>query len=133
MKVHGKCHCGNIAYEAVVTPESVTICHCADCQMLTGSVYRVIAHATKENFWLKAGQPKTYIKTADSGNKRAHTFCPDCGTPVYSTDPTNPLKYSVRVGCLDERAMLRPVKQQWCQSRLPWASNLEGIPQLDRQ
>lgn len=133
MKVHGKCHCGDITYEAVVTPEAVTICHCSDCQMLTGSVYRVIAHASKENFLLKSGEPKTYIKTADSGNKRAHTFCPNCGTPVYSTTPDNPQRYSLRVGFLEERAVLKPAKLQWCQSRLPWAFSLEGIPQIDKQ
>ena len=27
MKVNGKCHCGAIAYEAVVDPVRVTICH----------------------------------------------------------------------------------------------------------
>lgn len=133
MKVHGKCHCGEISYEAEVTPESVTICHCADCQMLTGSVYRVIAHATRENFRLRSGAPKTYVKTADSGNRRAHSFCASCGTPVYSTDPVNPQRYSLRVGCLDERALLKPAKQQWCRSRLPWSASLAGVPEIDRQ
>ena len=28
---------------------------------------------------------KNYSKTVESGNKRAHSFCPECGTPIYST------------------------------------------------
>ncbi len=40
MKVEGRCHCGQITYEATVDPEKVSICHCTDCQMLTGSAYR---------------------------------------------------------------------------------------------
>ena len=37
MHVTGKCHCGKIAYEAELDPAGVAICHCSDCQMLTGS------------------------------------------------------------------------------------------------
>lgn len=36
MIVHGRCHCGAIAYEAEVEPGNVNICHCRDCQTLTG-------------------------------------------------------------------------------------------------
>ena len=36
MKIDGGCHCGFITYEAEADPEQTTICHCTDCQMLTG-------------------------------------------------------------------------------------------------
>ena len=29
MKIDGKCHCGNVTYEAEVNPDFVVICHCA--------------------------------------------------------------------------------------------------------
>lgn len=29
------------------------------------------------------GQSKEYVRTADSGNKIAFHFCPDCGATVY--------------------------------------------------
>jgi hypothetical protein len=41
MKVEGSCHCGQISFEAEVDPLTVSICHCTDCQTLTGSAYRV--------------------------------------------------------------------------------------------
>lgn len=133
MKVEGRCHCGEITYEAIVDPEKVTICHCTDCQMLTGSAYRATVPAPKETFSLRAGQPKTYVKTAESGTQRVHAFCSSCGTPIYSAALADPPTYSLRVGCLRQRANLRPTKQQWCRSALSWAMNLETIPQLDRQ
>ena len=40
MKIDGGCHCGNIAYRAEVDPGMVGICHCTDCQTLTGSAFR---------------------------------------------------------------------------------------------
>ncbi len=40
MKVTGRCHCGHITYEAEVDPATVRVCHCTDCQKLTGTVFR---------------------------------------------------------------------------------------------
>jgi len=133
MKVDGRCHCGQITYEAEIDPQRVAICHCTDCQMLTGSVYRVSVQAPREKFSLLSGQPKVYVKTADSGTKRAHSFCPDCGTPIYSSAVQDPPTYSLRVGCLRQRAELRPLRQNWCDSALPWAINLGDVPRYNRQ
>lgn len=132
MRVHGRCHCGRITYTAEVDPERVSVCHCTDCQMLTGSAYRVSVPAPRESFSL-SGHPKTYVKTADSGTKRVHSFCPDCGTPVYSCAIEDPPTYSLRVGCLDERAELPPQRRIWCRSSLPWSVRLDGVPQQAQQ
>ena len=133
MKVEGSCHCGQISYEAEIDPALVGICHCTDCQMLTGSVYRVTVPARRESFVLRGGTPQIYVKTAASGNKRAHAFCPNCGTPIYASAVSDPPTYSLRIGCLRQRAELRPVRQQWCRSALPWSSNLEPVPAVDGQ
>jgi hypothetical protein len=133
MKVEGRCHCGEITYEAVVDPGRVALCHCADCQMLTGSAYRVTVPASAGTFVLRTGLPKTYVKTAESGAKRTHAFCPSCGSPIYSAATADPQVYSLRVGCLRQRAELLPARQQWCQSALPWSMNLSEIQQVRRQ
>jgi hypothetical protein len=41
MHIDGQCHCGRVTYQAEIDPERVSICHCTDCQALTGSPYRV--------------------------------------------------------------------------------------------
>jgi hypothetical protein len=133
MKVEGRCHCGRITYEASVDPETATLCHCTDCQMLTGSAFRATVRAPSATFTLLTGQPKIYIKTADSGARRAHAFCPDCGTPIHASAVDEPPTYSLRIGCLAQRAALRPRRQNWCQSGLDWAMNLEDVPKHLRQ
>jgi len=134
MRVTGSCHCGQVAYEAEIDPAEVSLCNCTDCQKLTGSVYRVNIRASREKFRMISGRLSTYIKTAESGNKRAHSFCPDCGTPVYACAPgDNPAAYSLRVGCLDQRAQLPPQRQIWCDSALPWSRDVGGIPGQARQ
>ena len=84
MKVDGGCHCGHIRYEAEVDPDKVVICHCTDCQTLSGSAFRTVVPTNEGTFKLLAGEPKVYVKTGESGNKRVQTFCPDCGSPIYS-------------------------------------------------
>ena len=134
MRVHGSCHCGNIKYEADVDPDSAHICNCSDCQMLTGSAFRVTVHAPSSSFRLLSGKPKAYVKTADSGTKRRHSFCPNCGTPVNSSADTDaPERYSLRVGCLRERAQLAPKKRNWLRSALAWAQNVSALPAKDTQ
>jgi len=133
MKVDGGCHCGKIAYQAEVDPNTVRICHCTDCQTLTGSAYRANISAPAESFLLLKGEPKIYIKTADSGAKRAHAFCSNCGTPIYAAAVTDPQTYSLRVGTIKQRAELRPKLQIWCRSALPWSIDLGKIERLDRQ
>jgi hypothetical protein len=40
MEVDGQCHCGRVTYRAAIDPAKVSICHCTDCQNLTGSPWR---------------------------------------------------------------------------------------------
>ena len=133
MKVEGRCHCGQITFEADNDPEGVRICHCTDCQTLSGSAYRVNVQAPAESFVLLSGQPKIYIKTAESGNKRAHAFCANCGTPIYAAAPHDTQTYGLRVGTLKERAVLQPRRQIWFRSALPWASDIRDVDQIQRQ
>jgi len=127
MKVHGRCHCGEIAYEAEIDPIDVSICHCTDCQTLTGTAYRVSVPAKATDLRLLKGAPKIYVKTAESGRQRAQAFCGTCGTPIYASDTTAPSVYNLRTGALAERADLRPLRQIWCRSALNWVQDLDGM------
>ena len=133
MKVHGACHCGAIGLEAEVDPERVTICHCTDCQSLTGTAYRVSVPAPADSFRLTRGRPKIYVKVGDSGNRRVQAFCADCGSPLYAYAVDNPATYGLRVGGLAQRSELAPKRQIWCRSALDWANDLSGLPQRPRE
>jgi hypothetical protein len=135
MKVTGGCHCGQITYEAEVDPAAVRVCHCTDCQRLSGTAFRTNISSLPGTFVLKSGTLKTYIKTAESGNKRAHAFCPDCGAPIYATTPEpNPSTVGLRVGSIDQRAQLEPpIRQGWCRSALPWSMDLTSVERAERQ
>src|SRR5207237_2195790 len=103
MKVQGRCHCGAITYEAEVEPGTVNVCHCLDCQTMTGSAFRANIAAPAERFRILTGEPRQYIKVAESGARRVHAFCERCGSPGYSCASENPRPYSLRVGALSQR------------------------------
>jgi len=131
MNINGKCHCGKITFRASVTPEQVSICHCTDCQILTGSPYRVSAPAVNQTFELLTGEPKIYVKISDDGTKRAQAFCSDCGTPIYASGIEAPFSYNIRLGCIEQRASLPPQRRIWCRSALPWSENIQDLPKLE--
>jgi hypothetical protein len=132
MKIDGACHCGSIRYEAEIDPGAVMICHCTDCQTLSGSAFRTVVPAPKAGFRLLAGQPKVYVKTAESGNKRVQSFCAECGTPIYSSPVTDDFPaYSLRVGPIRQRAQLRPRVELFCKSALQWVAGPEGTRRFD--
>ena len=134
MKIDGSCHCGKITYEAEVDPKMVAICHCTDCQALTGTAFRTNVQAPAATFKLLSGEPKIYIKTtADSGNRRAHAFCPDCGSPIYAAALSNTPSYALRLGAIKQRAQLRPQVQIWSKSALPWSTDISAIPKREKQ
>ena len=111
------------------------ICHCTDCQTFSGSAFRTVVLTTPESFVLRAGTPKVYVKTtADSGNKRQQTFCPECATPIYSAPENGDTKVVVlRVGSIRQRDALVPQDQYWFRSAQPWLVMLPAMNKQDEQ
>jgi len=134
MKVEGQCHCGAIVYEAEAEPGGIFICHCTDCQRQTGTVFRMNIPVPAQSFRLLKGEPNKYLKIADSGSKRIHAFCGNCGGPVYASAAENPQTYSLRVGALKQSHQLgQPARQIWAKRRFPWLPELDGVEAFDGQ
>ena len=134
MKIDGGCHCGFITYEATVDPDKVYICHCTDCQSISGSPFRWGVTVAENDFKLLSGKPKTYVKVADSGATNHQLFCPECASPIYSTSiGAGPKFFNLRIGTSRQRAELRPRIQYWCRSAQKWIAVPEPTMQTDTQ
>ncbi len=132
MQIDGACHCGLVSFTAEVDPARVMVCHCTDCQILSGAPFRVVVTAPIESFVLR-GKTKCYVKVAQSGNKRAQVFCPECATPLFATAPENATQVIIRLGCVTQRAQFVPAVQIWQHSSQPWLSELHRIPGSSEQ
>jgi hypothetical protein len=78
------------------------------------------------------GTPKSYVKTAESRNRRRHAFCGDCGTPVYACAVDDPQSYSLRIGTITQRAAFSPKRQIWRRSALDWVDKLAAVPGTEK-
>ena len=134
MKVDGRCLCGYLSYEAEVDQNLVEICNCTDCQVLSGSAFRVNVPVIDGLFTFLSGEPRTYVKTAENGNRRILAFCPKCGTSVYSKPADGKLGFfGLRVGSLRQRASLVPHAQFWHRSAQGWTNNIGDLPKFETE
>jgi hypothetical protein len=127
MQITGQCHCGAISFTALVDPAKVIACHCADCQAFSGAPFRAVLPTPIDNVTL-VGTPKHYVKVAESGNRRVQAFCAECGTQLYACEADVPTTLNLRLGCVKERASLKPVGQIWGESAMPWLHALDDVP-----
>ncbi|XQW86910.1 GFA family protein [Thalassotalea piscium] len=132
MHINGGCHCGEITFEAEVDENKVMLCHCNDCQKISGTAFRSVVVSEPDGIVFTKGKPKEYIKVAESGNRRAQGFCQQCGSSLYATseEPTNRV-YGIRAGCLEQRDQLVPKSQIWFRSAVPWLKEIKNIPAFD--
>lgn len=134
MKIDGSCHCGFIKYEAEVNPEHVYVCHCTDCQSISGGTFRWVVPLPYADFKLLSGAPKTYVKTAESGATSHQLFCPECASPLYSTAiEKEPKFFNLRLGTARQRAELPPKKEVWCGSAQNWVAVQGPVEKLEKQ
>lgn len=130
MDVDGGCHCGHVTYQAVIEPDRVFVCHCTDCQTLSGAAFRIVVRVDEADFRLLSGT----LKTAESGRLRAQCFCPECGTAIYATSVGDgPKVFGVRIATARQRDSLPSDRHFWHGSAQPWLADLRAMPVVARQ
>ncbi|AUB43104.1 Mss4-like (plasmid) [Nostoc flagelliforme CCNUN1] len=80
------------------------------------------------------GQPKAWIRKADSKHEVKNVFCGECGTRLFHERTYSPGTINVKAGTLDDTSNLLPVGNLWTRSAQPWVTiseemlNYEGQP-----
>ncbi|MCQ8883189.1 GFA family protein [Pseudoalteromonas shioyasakiensis] len=128
MKVTGRCHCGEVTYNAEVDENKVINCHCTDCQIISGAPFRTVVVSVPDGVTFTGAEPKEYIKIAESGNQRAQGFCGNCGTALYATSVgASERIYGLRIGAVEQADELIPKAHIWYRSHKPWLDNLSDM------
>ena len=134
MQVEGSCHCGQVTFRAEVDEPEVEICHCTDCQSLSGSAFHTIVPAINNSFEITRGELKGYTKIADDGARRVQSFCPECGSPICSSPPEGVEGVlRIRIGALKQRRELIPKMQYWTRSAHPWTQHIAELETIDTE
>ena len=138
MKIEGRCHCGNLTYVAKVDPEKVRSATAPIARPCPAPPSASWCRREPGTFKLVSGEPKTYVKTADSGNRRVQAFCPNCGTSLYAHalagDPhIRPPIVGLRVGAIVQRDQLPPKTQYWTRSRQHWVTEIAALAEVEKE
>jgi hypothetical protein len=127
----GHCLCGAVAYELEAEPTMLALCHCRDCQRVTGGEPAAVALVPKGSFKISHGTMKAYACQGDSGNRVERNFCPECGSHLLSRLQDGPWE-AVKAGTLDEPLAIRPQLEIWTASAQPWAHHPEGVASFEK-
>ncbi len=121
MAVTGGCLCGKVRYSIdAEVPMVVRACWCRVCQYLGAGSGTVNAVFPKANMQL-TGALGVHDGIADSGAHMHRSFCPSCGTALFSEADERPLAIVVRVGSLDEPKRFAPQMTIWTDAAPQWA------------
>ncbi len=119
--ITGRCLCGRVAYEYSGSIGPASYCHCEDCRRCTGSAFNIGVRLELADFHITSGNPRSFSKLADSGRALTRHFCPDCGSPMYTSAPKHPDHIYVKAGTLDDPTIVEPAHQNWVASAVRWS------------
>jgi hypothetical protein len=118
-EIKGGCLCGAVRYTARADPALVGVCHCRDCQKLTGSAFGFLVGLPRAAFEIK-GVLKTFTKPADSGRPIVRRFCPECGSSIVEEPGSRPDLVIINGGTLDDPTSVTPGIEIYCNRELSW-------------
>jgi len=130
--ITGSCLCGAIRFSYEGPIGSAAYCHCTDCRRCTGSAFNISVALEAALFKIIGGSPSSYTKQADSGHELTRHFCPDCGSPIYTSSPKHPDRVYVKAGIINDPTLIRPAYQSWALSAVPWSNIDAGLKTYDK-
>jgi len=119
--IHGRCLCGHVLYHYSGSVGPANYCHCEDCRRCTGSAFNIGVRFDLADFHITAGSPKGFTKRGESGSELTRHFCPQCGSPIFTSSPKHPDSVYVKAGTLDDPSAVKPTHQSWVASAVSWS------------
>lgn len=123
----GGCLCGAVRYESKADPLLAGNCYCEDCRKSSGSGRCSHIGAPRSAVEV-TGDVTTYDRPADSGNMVSRSFCPKCGSALFSTNSGNPDLMFVRASSLDDPEVFKPQMSVYASRAPSWEHMDPGLP-----
>jgi hypothetical protein len=126
------CLCGQLRLEVDGDPWIVSICHCLACQRRTGSAFGMQAAFRPDQVQI-VGNFRDYSRISDEWDKKEHVlhFCPDCGSQVFYTEPTEPDLIVISVGSFADPTFPPPTESGYDWRRHSWLELPDTIERFD--
>ncbi|WP_354035674.1 GFA family protein [Bradyrhizobium sp. S3.2.6] len=120
LPLFGGCLCGEVRYSLSGAPLLVHVCHCHDCQSISGSAYSLTVLVPAAALTL-TGPLETFTRTTARGREVRNAACAHCRAGLTSNDVARPDFTALRAGTLDDASWAVPIVQTFVRSAIPWA------------
>ncbi|MCG7509220.1 GFA family protein [Mesorhizobium retamae] len=128
-----QCACGGLRVTLLEPPQLTALCHCFACQRRTGAPFSANAFYALDCVEV-SGEPREFVRTAESGRKVRMYFCPTCGSTLYWKAEASPETVGVAVGAFADPAFAPPALSVFEKSKHDWVQldetvqPFEGLP-----
>ena len=127
----GGCGCGEVRYALTSPPMFTNCCHCLDCQRQTGSAFVINGIIETDRIRLLAGQPEGVMLPTESGRTHMCFRCPSCQVALWSDYGGRSYLRFLRVGTLDNPALVQPDAHIFTRTKLPWITLPGDVPAFE--
>jgi hypothetical protein len=126
------CACGALTLTVTAPPQMIHACSCQDCQRGSGSAFSYSAFFPESAVAVK-GPATLWRRSSQSGRWQDCSFCPTCGTTVFSRLEALPGVVCVSAGCFGDVNFPGPQKLYWSTRRPHWFVMPAGIEPVETQ
>ncbi|MCB2062621.1 MAG: GFA family protein [Novosphingobium sp.] len=125
------CQCGQLVVTCRGEPVRISVCHCLACQKRSGAPFAAQVRYPEDQVKI-TGESREWVRTADSGKRVEHHFCPQCGSTVWYRSRPHADAIAVSIGAFADPAFPAPWFSVYEQRRHPWVEIVgEGIEHSD--
>jgi hypothetical protein len=125
----GGCMCGGVRFEVDQPLLGALYCHCKRCQRRTGTAFSTTAATVPGSFRIIQGADLVASWRPTDGWEKF--YCRRCGSALYTTDPEQPERLSVRLGGFDGDPGVRASAHQYIDYAAVWAPvPADGLPRF---
>jgi hypothetical protein len=121
-----------VRYRIEAEPITTRVCWGKLCQKIGAGSATVNVAFPAEAVSVE-GELGDYESVADSGNRMHRSFCPKCGTPMFTQSEARLHILAVRAGMLDDPEVAKPEITIWVKEAPSWAAIDPNLPQDEGQ
>lgn len=107
-KIKGGCLCGAIRYESDSKPARMVASDCRHCQKHAGAAIALSVGIPERTLRVRGLMPSVYEDIRPSGSVILRSFCPDCGTPLFTETDGEPIMIFINAASLDDDSWVQP-------------------------
>lgn len=128
--ITGNCLCGKVEYEIENWFEIFYLCHCAQCQKISGSIHVANLFGSKDKFRWLSGEHN--IKRYDYPEREfTNAFCRECGCGVPYLNQSG-TAIVVRSGTLNGEPRFKNLIKIFYSERTEWSEIVNSAKVFDK-